>query len=170
MEWRSVVGYEGLYEVSDSGLIRSLPRRGTRSKSIQIRKACNNNKGYKQVCLSKDGKTKMAYIHRIVAQAFISNPDNLPEINHKDENPLNNNISNLEWCDRTYNNRYGSRSQKTRKSVDMLDSNGNFVKRFDGLGIAAVEVSGKKSNQSCIKECCDGERKTAIGFRWRWSE
>lgn len=160
-----MIGYEGLYEVSDCGLIRSLPRRGTRCKNTRIRSAVYNANGYNQICLSKDGKSKMVYVHRMVAQAFIPNPHNLPEVNHKDENPSNNCVKNLEWCDRAYNNRYGVRTQKTQKAVDMYDLNDCFVRCFESLVEAAGAVCGDAGH---ISQCCNGKRKTASKYKWRW--
>lgn len=113
--WRSIDGYEGLYEVSNTGLIRSLDRFvGNRNRikgkilSIRIEKD-----GYCSVALSKDGKIKRYKIHRLVAQAFIPNPEGLPQVNHKDENKTNNNVDNLEWCTSKYNINYGSRLNKS---------------------------------------------------------
>lgn len=113
--WRPVVGYEGLYEVSNTGLIRSLDRFvGNRNRikgkilSIQIEKG-----GYCSVALSKYGKMKRYKIHRLVAQAFIPNPEGLPQVNHKDEDKTNNSVDNLEWCSSKYNINYGSRLYKS---------------------------------------------------------
>lgn len=103
-EWKPVVGYEGLYEISNNGEILSKTRR-------KILKQ-NNSKGYNRVILSKDGKPQHFLVHRLVAIAFLPNPHNLPQINHKDENKLNNNVENLEWCDAKYNINYGNHNQK----------------------------------------------------------
>ena len=119
-EWRPIVGYEGLYEVSNTGQVRSLDMYvKSKSKSYRLHKGKvlspgKDTDGYLKVCLSCNGKNKMFFVHRLAAQAFIPNPDNLPEINHKDENPGNNSVDNLEWCDRSYNNTYGTRQDKVR--------------------------------------------------------
>lgn len=116
-EWRPVVGYEGYYEVSNMGRVRSITidavyrRNGleyTRKRRGRILKQQNASNGYLQVHLSKDGEHKIYRVRRIVANAFIDNPDNLPEVNHKDENKKNNRVANLEWCTHSYNNSYGS--------------------------------------------------------------
>ena len=108
--WKSIKGYEGLYEVSNLGNVRSVDRtvntalnHGTRIVKGKIIKPILTNKGYFQVCLSKECKLKYASIHRLVAEAFIDNPENLPVVNHKDGNKLNNRVDNLEWCTYQYN-------------------------------------------------------------------
>lgn len=112
--WKDIPGYEGLYKVSNYGRVLSLPR----GKQWPYRQTHNNIrkqrvKGhYYQVNLSKDGKTKCLLVHRLVALAFIANPLNLPCVNHKDENPLNNRVDNLEWCTYQYNANYGTGVQR----------------------------------------------------------
>lgn len=114
-EWRDIDGYEDLYQVSNMGRVLSLKFNHTENnpkilKPIELL-------GYLVVNLYKDGKMKSFKIHRLVAKAFIPNPDNLPEVNHKDENKFNNVVDNLEWCTTKYNINYGtaiSRSSKTR--------------------------------------------------------
>lgn len=123
--WKDIKGYEGLYQVSDCGRIKSLARdvfnpRGTviRHMEEKILVQCIDNHGYGRVHLYLNGKMKKIFVHRLVAMAFIENPENKPMINHKDENPLNNCVENLEWCDAKYNANYGTRnariSQKRR--------------------------------------------------------
>lgn len=116
--WRSVVGYEGLYEVSSYGRVRSLDRYDGRNHFIKgrIMKQNNDRRNYMSIQLCLNGKIKKYFVHRLVAQTFIPNYDNLPEVNHKDENPGNNNVDNLEWCDRSYNINYGTRKDKVRAS------------------------------------------------------
>ena len=111
-DWKDIPGYEGLYAVSNNGRVMNV-RSGRILRWL-------NCKCYMTVGLSKGGKVKTIYVHRLVAQAFIENPDNLSEVNHKDENKTNNSVDNLEWCDRKYNNNYGSRMDKTRKTKEML--------------------------------------------------
>lgn len=114
-EWRSVVGYEGLYEVSSNGVVRSLDRVVTRTvrsvTSTYIRKGAvmsQNKKGsdYMRVCLSKDSGSDKHYVHRLVAEAFWENPLNLPCVNHLDGNKMNNHKDNLKWCTYEENNRH----------------------------------------------------------------
>lgn len=99
-QWKNISGYEDLYQVSNYGRVRK-----TNGKNNYLTPYCRSD-GYEQVVLCKNSKTKTIRIHRLVAQAFIPNPSNLPEINHKDENKLNNNVDNLEWCDSSYNKNY----------------------------------------------------------------
>lgn len=112
--WKSIDGYEGLYEVSSYGRVRSLDRfdRLGRITSGRVLSPTNNGCGYYTVQLSNGGIKKRHYIHRLVAKAFIKNYSKLNEINHKDENKSNNNVSNLEWCSRKYNVNYGDHNAK----------------------------------------------------------
>lgn len=113
--WKDIEGYEGLYKVSSHGNVLSLKYCGSNRKHLLAPNT--DHKGYLMAHLSKKGKTKTFKIHRLVASAFIPNHNNLPQVNHKDENPLNNCVNNLEWCDRAYNNNYGTIKQ--RRSVIM---------------------------------------------------
>ena len=110
--WKEVVGYEGLYEVSDEGNVRSLVnnKQNTRRvpKVMRLKKVSKtSNYAFMDVTLRKDGKNRTFRVHRLVGEAFVPNPDSLPFINHKDEDPLNNKADNLEWCTQKYNNNYG---------------------------------------------------------------
>lgn len=102
---KDIENYEGLYAITEDGKLWSYRRK----KFLRIQ---DNGIGYKICTLYKNGKATMYYIHRIVAQAFIPNPNNWPQINHKDENPANNRVENLEWCTQEYNNNYGSHREK----------------------------------------------------------
>lgn len=113
--WKPILNFEGLYEVSNLGRIRSLGN--YTHKGTHIKKPTKTEKGYLKIQLYKDGKRFSFRVHRIVAEAFISNPNNLPEVNHKDENKLNNSVANLEWCDHVYNQRYGTRNQRISKTM-----------------------------------------------------
>lgn len=165
--WKVVVGYEGLYEVSDLGRVRSLNYNKT--GVIQVMKHKVNKLGYQSVHLSKEGKAKTLYVHRLVAQAFIPNPDNLPEVNHKDENPSNNRVENIEWCDRTYNNNYGSRNEKAAESlcipIIQYSKDGTIVALYNGVNDAERQTGVGHSN---ITKCCKYIRKTAGGYIWRY--
>lgn len=123
--WRSIKGYEGLYEISNKGRVKSLARYykafGYRKIIIEekIMSPVESPQGYYQIGLSKEGAKKHVQIHRLVAQAFIPNPQSLPFINHKDENKKNNCVDNLEWCTPEYNVNYGSgiaRAKEARKT------------------------------------------------------
>lgn len=112
VKWKAIDGYEGLYEVSTFGQVRN-------AKGQILKPYLKHEKytSYKKVALWKDGKYKQFSIHRLVAQAFIPNENNLPIINHKDEDGTNNLVSNLEWCDRSYNATYGNATKRLKKSI-----------------------------------------------------
>ena len=153
-----------MYEVSDQGRVRSL-----KFGKERILKPIRNLKGYLQVKLRKNGENKMCCIHRLVAQTFIPNPDNLPEVNHKDENKENNSVQNLEWCDRKSNCNYGTRnkriSEKKSKPVLQFTKDGEFVKEWKSA--TDVERNLNYSN-SKISECCTGKLKSAYNFIWKF--
>lgn len=107
--FKDVVGYEGLYQVSNLGRVRS-------SYSGKILRSATKKRGYQYVNLYKDKISKMHQVHRLVAMTFIPNPNNLPIVNHKDEDPTNNNVENLEWCTHTYNINYGTARQRISES------------------------------------------------------
>lgn len=175
-EWKDIAGYDGLYQVSSFGNVKSLNWRGTKTEKVMVPK--HHNRGYLQIELAKDGKCKTFLIHRLVAQAFIDNPSNFPEVNHKDENKANNNLSNLEWCGRTENVHYSrdlhkddattkirrlSVPVKNTRRILQMNRDGSSVKLWDNL------VSIKHSHkwvESSIKECCEGKRKSAYGYIW----
>lgn len=104
----NIKGYEGLYSITSCGRVYS-----HYTKKFLKPMQCN---GYLRICLVKDGIKKSFLIHRLVAEAYLDNPNNLPQVNHKDENPMHNWINNLEWCDSKYNLNYGSRREKAAQS------------------------------------------------------
>lgn len=118
--WKAITDFEGFYEVSNLGNVRGCQRiRKSKAESISVVQGKtlhpkSDKDGYKEVALCKDGKMYFKRVHRLVASAFIPNPNNYPVINHIDENPSNNCVSNLEWCSISYNNKYSvhKRSQK----------------------------------------------------------
>ena len=114
-EWRDIEGYEGLYQVSNLGRVKSLNCRGHKG-CIGILTPRFDGKGYEMVALYKEGKARNTKVHRLVAQAFIPNPNNYPQVNHKDEDKTNNCVDNLEWCDTQYNNTYGTRIERMLKT------------------------------------------------------
>lgn len=113
--WKPVVEYEGLYEVSNLGNVYSY-------KSNRNLKQSKDSNGYIRINLYKDSKPIGILVHRLVAEAFISNPNNYPIINHKDENPSNNHVENLEWCTYEYNNNYGTRNKRISEANKGVNS------------------------------------------------
>lgn len=150
-EWRPVVGYEGLYEVSNTGRVRSFDRYVKYSNGqIHLHKGKvlspgKNTKGYLSVVLNCSGKRKTITVHRLVTEAFIPNPDNLPEVNHKDEDKTNNRVENLEWCDRNYNLNYGTARIRSR---DTNIKNGYW----SGLSKDEYMREYRKENKEKIRE------------------
>jgi hypothetical protein len=128
----------------------------------------NSKTCYRGVTLCKDGVQYKKAVHRLVAEAFIPNPGNLPEINHIDEDKQNNRVDNLEWCDRKYNNTYGTakiRAAVTQgKPVLQLDTQGNIINGWPSMGLAACFTGASEGG---ISACCRGEMKTSGGYGWR---
>ena len=170
-EWRSVIGYEGIYEVSNYGRVRSVDREVKQSNGSighykgKILKGEYDKKGYRRYRLSKNNKTQKKFEHQLVAQAFIPNPNNYSMINHKDEIKDNNHVSNLEWCDSKYNNNYGTIKQriseaKKKKIICITDG-----KRFNSVNEAA-EFYG--IGRRLISGVLSGSKKTTYGKTFRY--
>ena len=118
-EWRPIEGYEGLYEVSNTGQVRSLDRYDNRNcfRKGKVLSPIKDTDDYLKVNLYCNGKNKKCLVHRLVALTFIPNPDGLPQVNHKDEDKTNNSVDNLEWCTEKYNCNYGSRNIRRRETA-----------------------------------------------------
>lgn len=168
--WIPIAGYEGLYEVNQWGQVRN-------KDGLLLRQRLKRAKYtvYKKVSLYKDGEYKHLYVHRLVAQAFIPNPQGFELINHKDEDGTNNVVNNLEWCDRSYNATYGSspkkiskafkgRESEKRKAVLCFNPDGTFT-RYASVTEAAKAVNGTTAN---ISAACKGKKKTAYGKAWSY--
>ena len=173
--WKDVPGYEGLYEVSNLGRVRSLNYQNTGKSNIRIPFTAKN--GYMSIRLSKDNKTRGFYIHRLVALVFVDNPNGWTEVNHKDEDKTNNRSDNLEWCTRKYNMVYGTghkrsaeaqagrTNTKSSKRIAQYDFDGNLIFVFP----SASEVKRKLGyNRGRVCECARGECKQAYGYIWRY--
>lgn len=167
--WKDINDYEGLYQVSNLGRVKSLTRilNDGRIWKERILKPGKNKGGYLHVALCKNGKIKYFQIYRLVAQAFIPNPDSLPCVNHKDETPLNNNVENLEWCTQEYNLNYGTRNERSAKAksknVLQLRKDGSLVRIWP----SAKEIQRQLHySQGHISECCRGELHTSYGYKW----
>lgn len=183
--WKDIQGYDGLYQVSNLGRVRSYDRevkcRGNSKRIIKGKilspsrhgKVCKDGSYYLHVGLTDFNKTtKYITIHRLVALAFCpnSNPELYTEVNHIDENKHNNQANNLEWCSRAENNHHSliteTLNESKKKSVLQLTTSGEIIKEFSGVREAAREL-GLKTHKH-ISECCNGKAKTAGGFCWKW--
>ena len=170
-QWKPITGYEGLYEVSDQGRVKSF--KSGKEKMLKPRKTCC---GYLHVGLCKDGHMKNLLVHRLVAGAFIPNPNNLETVNHKDEVKTNNVVTNLEWMSKRDNLNYGSHNKrsaeaninnpKKSKAVHMLDkSTGELLATFPSLREASRVTGIAVQN---IRSCCIGKYKHAGGYIWKY--
>lgn len=184
--WMDVIDYEGLYQVSNLGRVKSLDRTintktGTRKIKGKIMipakdgKVCKDGSFYLKVRLSDiNGNTKTYKIHRLVALHFCenTNPNLYTEVNHIDENKHNNIYSNLEWCDRKMNNHHSQITEKLneskKKAVLQYSLNGEFIMEYSGIREAARSV-GLKTHR-WINSCCKGEVKQAGGYVWKYKE
>lgn len=174
-KWKDINGYEGLYQISSFGNVKSLNRVVDRGFSKLPLKGKilkpNNNGGYLYVILSKHCVTKTAFIHKLVAEAFIPNPDNLPCVNHKDENSQNNYVDNLEWCTYSYNNSYNGLAKKKgklkQKTVLQYDLNGSFIREWKNSEVASKYYG---ITTRAIYNCCQGRTKTSGGYKWTYKK
>lgn len=171
--WKDVKGYEGQYQVSNLGHVRSL-----KFGKVRFLKPRRRKDGYLTVNLCRNSKERNVRIHRLVAEAFIPNPSNFPVINHKDENRTNNVVDNLEWCTQKYNVNYGTgqtrRATKLKgrfvngplaKAVLQYDKSGHLVREWP----STIEVQRQTGYaQSHISKCCLGKCKTAYGYFWKY--
>ncbi len=178
--WKPIPGYPQ-YEVSNMGRVKRLPGyqnsgRGPAYHKGGILVPRPRKAGYLGVGLFYKNKGKYYQIHRLVAMAFIPNPNNYPHVNHKDENPANNRADNLEWCTPKYNNNYGTKrarlsishtdNPKQLKPVIQFTIDGALVKEYPSIKEAA-RVTGLCKNG--ISSCCNGRSTNCGGFQWRFS-
>lgn len=169
--WKDIQGYEGKYQISNKGNVKSLNYRNSGYSQNLVPKT--NNSGRLWVELALDGDKKPMLIHRLVAMAFIPNPHNYPQINHKDENVTNNRAENLEWCTGEYNVKYfldrhtqRGRPVRLNSPILQIDTEGNILKRWDN--VTAIK-NAKGFSAWSICECCKGNRKSAYGFKWQYA-
>ena len=177
-KWHDIRGYEGLYQISNLGRVKSVERTvpsglknsGYRTVRERIKRQRVAENGYCYVLLWKNGKSKLHLIHRLVAEAFVPNPDNLPQVNHKDENKLKNIYTNLEWCTAKYNINYGTgtkkRSYQRSKKLYQLSKDGEVIKIWSSTHEVHKQTGYSQGN---ISSCCIGNRKTAYGYIWKYA-
>lgn len=180
--WKDVPGYEGMYQASSLGNVRSVTRKVNSKggcpaiKKGKVLKQTLKKKGYLCVNLSSHGKSKAIEVQRVIALTFIPNPTNLPCVNHIDENPQNNNVSNLEWCTYKYNNEYGSRKEKDHESringkcskpVEQYNLSGEKIAEYPSIAEVKRQLGydpGKISACALNKP----HRGTAYGYVWKF--
>ena len=186
--WKEIPGWEGFYEASNLGNVRSLPRiimrpngRPLTVKGRVLKQATNRN-GYKAVVLCRHGIMKTIKVHRLIAAAFIQNPLEHSIVNHKNEVKSDNRADNLEWCTYTYNMKYGTAPSRRSRSLStamknnpnhsrpviMMDLNGKITQEFPSL-MEAQRQTGIP-NQNIWSCCAGGRQRTAGGYKWKYNQ
>lgn len=189
--WVDIEGFEGYFQLSNFGKIRSLDRwikhsiNGYFLKKGKLRKISKNGAGYAEITLRKKGTSKTFTVHSLVGKYFVPNPYNYPILNHKDENKMNPRSDNLEWCTYSYNSMYGTCREKRkeaygidkmikhantlsankRKKVLQYDFKGNFIKEWE----SARECGRNGFGQGNVSACCRGEYMQHKGYIWRYA-
>ena len=176
--WKDIEGYEGLYQISNMGRVKSLERtvrNGNGYRTVQERILKPYGDDYLQVNLSKDGKIEQPLVHRLVATAFLENTEGYKEINHKDENKQNNCVDNLEWCSRSYNNRYNDKAKKAgKKTAEKLSKPVYSINKESGLitywesAKVASRQTGIASSNICA--CLKGRQKSCGNHIWFYAD
>lgn len=181
--WKDVEDYEGIFKISNKGRLKRV-KNSHNMPDNNILKGSICMHGYRYYNMKVRGKGKKNKAHRLVAIAFLENPDNLPQVNHIDGNKLNNTAENLEWCDQKHNNRHAlatglrdidmqqvrnmhkTMAKKQQRKVNQLDLDGDLIKQFDSMNEAADYFGGHSSN---IRRVCKGKGKTAFGYKWEYA-
>ena len=171
--WKPVRNYEGLYEVSNMGKVKSLNYRKTGKE--RILKVGYDECGYPLVALCKEGKMKTYRVHRLVGQAFCENLMGYTELNHIDEDKQNNRADNLEWCSRQYNVTYNGRAKKAGKKIGKklskpvysINKESGLITYWESAIVASRQLN---ISQSSIWQCCNGRRKSAGGYYWHYAD
>lgn len=173
--WKDIKGYEGLYQVSNMGRVKSLGNDKTRKERILNLKPKSN--GYIEVTLYKNSEREYKYVHRLVAEHFLPNPDNLPQVNHKIddfEHRSDNRVENLEWCTAKYNNNYGTRKEKASKTrkgknckkIQCIET----CEIFEGAQDVINRMFNGKGLPNYIRANINGQRKSAYGYHFKYIE
>ena len=176
--WKDIPGYEKYYMASTLGRIKSKDRviktvlKGKEIKYIKrgrIMTPCLNSGKYLGLPINTDKLKKSENVHRLIAITFLPNPNNLPCVNHKDENKSNNDVSNLEWCTIKYNNNYNSRQikigSKRKNPVLQCRLDGNIINRFESVTTAAIATNSCKRY---IIDCCNQKLCKYKNYIWRY--
>lgn len=175
-KWKDISGYERLYEVSNLGRVRSKDRIVFGGRINRLAPGCElnprrNSCGYLRVQLCKYGIKKWFFVHRLVAEAFVSNPEDLPQVNHRDEDKKNNRADNLEWVTASDNCRYGNKPDATRRAhsipVEQYSLNGELIASYTSTADAAAKNG---LHQTHICSVCLGKRKTCGGYIWKYKQ
>ena len=162
--WKDIKGYEGLYQVSSFGRVKSLQGRGAKERLLKT----FFTGGYFRVTLCNQTGRRNHLVHRLVAGAFLSNQNHKEEVNHIDGNKRNNSVENLEWTTRAENMQHAyNTSPRKYKGVIQFDKNGCQIKQWKSINMAAKEF---KIHPIHICECCQGKRKTTGGYMWKYKE
>lgn len=186
--WKDIKDYEGLYQVSNLGRIKSLSRnvysiksnKFSRRTKEKILKQTTNYKGYQRILLNKNGIKKLFSVHRLVAETFIQNLENKPQVNHIDGNKQNNKVENLEWCTNIENMKHAwetglrtnetiihrTENDKRLRRIQQYSLDNKFIKEYSFIGDVEKQFGFNHSN---IIKCCKKERKTAYGYIWRYN-
>lgn len=173
--WKDIKGYEGKYQISSFGNIKSLNFNHTGKEKLLVKKV--NHKGYEYVTLYNNGKQFYPRIHRIVAETFIQNLDNLPQVNHIDGNKCNNNVENLEWCTNLENMRHAIQNNLVRnkgkynkrsKRVAQINEKNEIVNIFDSLGEASRYLNIGYKVTGRLSMVCNNKINMAYGYKWKF--
>ena len=180
-KWKDIVGYENEYQINQFGEIRTLKDSPKLKKYDVLKPQISKRNGYVYQMLYKNGKEKLLRVHRLVAMAFLPNPNNLPQVNHKDGNKQNNSVDNLEWCEQSDNMKHAYKnglqipSENQRKAIINTNKlkqkkvcqikDGEIINTFSGISEASRQT---KISISCISRCCNLKRKSTNGYEWRF--
>lgn len=170
--WKDIPGFEGRYQVSNFGNVMSFTKSTKYHNKPHLMKQQIINSGYKIVGLNIRKQRARNYpVHRLVALAFLENPNNYPCVNHKDENKLNNHVDNLEWCTYQYNNAYGTakiRQFETKsKPIQQFTIDGAWIATYHSPTTAAKLLNVSKTS---ILDCCHGKHEFAHGYKWKYAQ